>query len=36
VTIKKYKPKNKPPKSAKKDKKLDLEILFTKFGKIGQ
>lgn len=36
VTIKKHKPKNKPPKSAKKDKKLDLEILFTKFGKIGQ
>jgi len=35
VTIKKHKTKNKPPKGAKKDK-LDLEILFTKFGKIGQ
>ena len=35
VTIKKHKFKNKPPKGAKKDK-LDLEILFTKFGKIGQ
>ena len=36
VTIKKHnKPKNKPPKGAKKDK-LDLEILFTKFKKIGE
>ena len=36
VTIKKHKPKNKPPKTAKKDGKVDLEILFTKFKKIGQ
>ena len=36
VTIKKHKPKNKPPKSAKKDGKVDLEILFTKFKKIGE
>jgi len=37
VTIKKHdKPKNKPPKSARKDGKVDLEILFTKFKKIGE
>ena len=32
---KKHKTENKPPKGAKKDK-LDLEILFTKFKKIGE
>ena len=36
VSIKKHKPKNKPPKAAKKDGKVDLEILFTKFKKIGE
>lgn len=35
VQIKKHKTENKPPKGTKKDK-LNLEILFTKFGKIGQ
>ena len=36
VTIKKHKPKNKQKKTAKKDGKVDLEILFTKFKKIGE
>jgi hypothetical protein len=37
VTIKKHdKPKNKLKKSARKDGKVDLEILFTKFKKIGE
>ena len=35
VSIKKHKTENKPPKSAKKDE-LDLQILFTKFKKIGE
>jgi DNA-nicking Smr family endonuclease len=35
VSIKKHKTENKPSKGAKKDK-LDLEILFTKFKKIGE
>tara|TARA_Y100001949_G_C15819216_1_gene256980 strand:+ start:64 stop:375 length:312 start_codon:yes stop_codon:yes gene_type:complete len=36
VFIKKHKLKNKPKKSVKKDGKVDLEILFTKFKKIGE
>jgi hypothetical protein len=36
VQIKKHKLKNKPKKSIKKDGKVDLEILFTKFKKIGE
>jgi hypothetical protein len=37
VTIKKHaKPKNKPRKNVDKDSGPDLEILFTKFKKIGQ
>ena len=35
VSIKKHKTKNKLPKGANKNK-LDLEILFTKFKKIGE
>lgn len=35
VSIKKHKTENKPKKSAKEDK-LNLEILFTKFKKIGE
>ena len=35
VSIKKHKTENKLPKGANKNK-LDLEILYTKFGKIGE